>query len=568
MKLTKSGHNLLNTQFSSGEKSFTNKNLKSANLLHKIASVVSSVEEKYSKDKKKSAKFNKIFFEMLSNGYFLPNNNILESFCQNKPLFFDFLALESIDGLKNTFENLKNVVVLQENGITTSLDIRNIGLTDLEEVLKIYNASLNLVKNTDTKCGICLPVEGVQILPFVEISSGETINKLNPFVIISKNFLEAAKSGKKFSFIDFQNKKKIEKIDADKIFDKICHIIWEFGPPAIIFSDNITGFAKGDKNLCLSPDGSQITEPFEFCPTGAINMNMFVDKNTINFEKLKEIIHDSVRFLDNLIDCTQTNALEPLKIHNQHRKIGLGVMGFADMLIKLGIPYNSPKAIQIAEKLMKFINEEAHKASINLSFEKSPLLDNKNATALKKKQKTARNISITSITQTGSSSALLGVSSGITPIFAVAYIRKDQKGKEIFEWNKNLENILKKEKLFDQDLLKEILNEGTILSSQKVPESIKTLFLSAREISYEWQIKVAAACQKFTDAGVSTTITLPQSATKEDIKNAIFLSQKLKCKSVSFFRIGCKREKILPIAPEDTGRIAVTSGFSGGNPLI
>lgn len=415
-----------------------------------------------------------------------------------------------------------------------------------------------------------LPVDHPDIIEFIEAkNSPEKLNNFNLSVAVTDQFMESAKKGLKYNIRDPYTGKVSGKMSASEVLSRICRSAGEYGDPGILFIDRINKdnpTPGSGKIEATNPCGEQPLLPNESCILGSVNLSKFVKAGSIDTARLKETVHAAVRFLDNMIDINKYPLPEIEAASLARRKIGLGVMGFADMLIKLGIAYNSQKAVLAAEKVMKLVQEEAHKASQELGKERGSFPDKK-ISIYKNKAKHMRNASVTTIAPTGTLSIIAGCSSGIEPLFAVAYVRKTAEGDEFIECNGVFEEEARKAKIWSNELCKEILNEGGISQVQKISEETKKLFVSAQDISWQWHVQIAAAFQKFTDAGLSKTVNLPNTATEEDIRDVFLTAHKLKCKGITVFRAGCKKESALSIRPEDTGRIAVESEFAGGCPV-
>ena len=304
------------------------------------------------------------------------------------------------------------------------------------------------------------------------------------------------------------------------------------------------------------------------CNLGSINLSRMVEDGKINWEKLRETVRNAVNFLDNVIDANKYPLKEIEAITKANRKIGLGVMGFADMLIKLGIPYNSEEALQFAEKLMRFIEEESHKRSVEIGEERGSF-PNFEKSVWKDKYSAMRNATVTTIAPTGSISIIAGCSSGIEPIFAISFIRSVLGGTRLFETNPLFEIVAKEKGFYSAKLLEEIARTGSVQKIEGVPEDLKRIFVTALDIKPEWHIRMQAAFQKHTDNAVSKTVNLPPEATVEDVRKVFDLAWKLKCKGVTIFRYGSKPEQVLyigEIKTKETKFVAAESEYAGGCP--
>jgi ribonucleoside-diphosphate reductase alpha chain len=307
---------------------------------------------------------------------------------------------------------------------------------------------------------------------------------------------------------------------------------------------------------------------YESCNLGSINLAKMAKDKRIDWEKLKKTVHLAVHFLDNVIDVNKYPLAQIAKITKQNRKIGLGVMGFADLLLKLEIPYDSSKALKFAEKLMQFIAKEARKKSQRLA-EKRGSFPNFNKSGLKHKYKKMRNATVTTIAPTGTISIIADTSSGIEPLFAISFIRTVMEGARLLEVNKLFEQAAKKKGIYSKELMMKIARHGSLQKIYDVPGSMKKVFKTAHDISPEWHVKMQAAFQKHTDNAVSKTINMPHDSRPEDIRKAFLLAYKLKCKGLTVYRYGSKKEQVLYIGRHDgEEHVRAESEYAGGCPAI
>lgn len=336
-----------------------------------------------------------------------------------------------------------------------------------------------------------------------------------------------------------------------------------------VFDVKIPGKNAFDANgFIVHNCGEQPLLPYESCNLGSINLSRMVEDGEIRWEKLRETVRKAVHFLDNVIDANCFPLKEIEEMTKANRKIGLGVMGFADMLIKLGIPYDSLNALELAEKLMRFIDEEAHKMSMELA-EKRGSFPNFENSIWKDHYKAMRNATVTTIAPTGSISIIAGCSSGIEPIFAVSFIRNVLDGTRLFEVNPLFERIAKERGFYDARLLEEVAKTGSVQKVDGIPSDVRRIFVTALDISPEWHVRMQAAFQKYTDNAVSKTVNMPHEASVEDVRRVFELAWSLKCKGVTVFRYGCKPEQVLYIGEVKAAEkrlVSAESEYAGGCP--
>jgi len=416
--------------------------------------------------------------------------------------------------------------------------------------IEIYDAATEVIKQGGKRRGAnmgILHISHPDIVEFIKSKQKEKhLSNFNISVGVDDKFMHAVEKNQDYELIDPHNGKITRKINARALFNLICESAWKTGDPGMIFIDEINR-----KNQVPGVGRIEATNPcgevpllnYESCNLGSINLTKFVSNGKIDYEKLKMSVRDAVRFLDNVIDANNYPFIELERMALGNRRIGLGVMGFADMLALLDIPYDSEKAIEIAEKLMSFITKEAHIASELLGKEKGNFPNFKKS-IWDGKVEHMRNCACTTIAPTGTLSIIAGCSSGIEPLFALSYMREVLSGKHLFETNKIFLNRILKEGLYSEKLVEKIAKEGN-LANINLPEKIKRIFKTALEISPEQHIKIQAAFQKHTDNAVSKTINLRNDASVEDVKKAYMLAYKLKCKGITIYRYGSKPEQVL-----------------------
>jgi ribonucleoside-diphosphate reductase alpha chain len=415
--------------------------------------------------------------------------------------------------------------------------------------------------------------EGISKMPNGKGGTKNYPHKAQHELVISKENIRYF-----YQKVGFGNSHKMEKLQkAVKSYkrkmnrERFIATVNEITQSALeeVYDAKIPGINAFDANgFYVHNCGEQPLLPYESCNLGSINLSRMVEHGKISWEKLKETVRNAVHFLDNIIDANNYPLKEIEVITRANRKIGLGVMGFADMLIKLGIPYNSEEALQLAENLIKFVEEEAHKKSVEIGEERGSF-PNFEKSIWKDKYNAMRNATVTTIAPTGSISIIAGCSSGIEPIFAISFIRNVLGGTRLFETNPLFETMAKERGFYSAELLEEIARTGSVQKIGGVPEDVKELFVTALDIKPEWHIRMQAAFQKYTDNAVSKTVNMPSDATVEDVRKAYELAYKLKCKGVTVFRYGSKPEQVLyigEIKTKETKFVAAESEYAGGCP--
>ena len=338
-----------------------------------------------------------------------------------------------------------------------------------------------------------------------------------------------------------------------------------------VYDATIPGINAFDANgFYIHNCGEQPLLPYESCNLGSINLSRMVEEGKIKWEKLRETVRNAVHFLDNVVDANVYPLEEIAEITRANRKIGLGVMGFADMLIMLSVPYDSEEALKLGEQVMKFIEEEAHKKSMEIA-EARGSFPNFERSIWKDRYSAFRNATVTTVAPTGTISIIAGCSSGIEPLFAVSFMRNVLGGSRLFETNLLFEETAKARGFYSAKLLEEIARTGSVQKIAVVPEDVKRLFVTALDIDPVWHIKMQAAFQRSTDNAVSKTVNLPNDAKVEDVREIYGLAWRLKCKGVTVFRYGSKPEQVLyigEIKTKDGKFVSAQSEYAGGCPTM
>ncbi|KXB03297.1 hypothetical protein AKJ45_01940, partial [candidate division MSBL1 archaeon SCGC-AAA261F19] len=334
---------------------------------------------------------------------------------------------------------------------------------------------------------------------------------------------------------------------AREVFEKICENAWRTGDPGMVFIDEINRHnptPQVGRIEATNPCGEVPLLPNEACNLGSINLSKMVEDGGVDWDRLEEVSKRAVHFLDNVIDANSYPISEIEEMAKSNRKIGLGVMGWAEMLIELGIPYDSEKAIGLADEIMSFIAEKAREKSVELGRERGSF-PNFEGSIWNEGFDFMRNATVTSIAPTGTISIIAGCSSGIEPLFSVAFMRKVLEGEKLFEVNPWFEKIAKERDFYSGGLIEEVARGTSVQEIDEVPEDVKETFVTALEIDLEWHVRMQAAFQKHVDNAVSKTINLPSDASLDDVKRIYELAWKLNCKGITIYRYGSKSEQVL-----------------------
>ncbi len=472
------------------------------------------------------------------------------------------------DSMEGIFDSLKNAALIHKSGGGTGFSFSRlrpvksrVGTTGgvasgPVSFMKIFNTATEQVKQGGTRRGAnmgVLRVDHPDIMEFIHCKSlNRELNNFNISVAVTEAFMKAVESGGRYDLIDPRDKTRVGEADACEVYEAMIEHAWGNGDPGIIFLDRINEDnptpALGEIES-TNPCGEQPLLPMEACNLGSINLAKYVIENeqepAIDYEGLKDVIWWSVRFLDNTIDMSRYPLPEIENMVKGNRKIGLGVMGFADMLYQLKVPYNSERGLEIAEEIMAFVQKESHDASRYLAEERGVFANFEKSIFVNRENKSYRNATTTTIAPTGTLSIIAGCSSGVEPLFALSFVRRVMDNDVLAEVNPYFETIAKELGFYSHELMDRIAKKGSIQGMDEIPEEIRRIFVTAHDVTPEWHIKMQAAFQKHTDNAVSKTVNLPGDATPEDVRKVYDMAYRLGCKGVTIYRDGSKENQVL-----------------------
>lgn len=553
-------------------------------LFRRVARAIASVESKYD-SKQDIKKIEDDFYKMMSRLEFLPNTPTLMNAGTKVGQLSACFVIPIGDSLSEIFEAIKWTAIIHQSGGGTGFNfshirprgdpIKSSGGVASGPIgfMTIFDKTTEIIKQGGKRRGAnmgILRVDHPDILEFITCKSRiRFLSNFNISVAVTDKFMNSVKRNTTYPIINPRTKKVVGKLRAREVFDLIIKNAWKTGDPGIMFIDEIN---KSNPTPTLgeieatNPCGEQPLLPWESCNLGSINLSKVVFNGTINWKKLARLVQLGVRFLDNVIDANKYPAPQIEHITLANRKIGIGVMGFADALIMMNIPYNSEKALRVGKRIMKFIQHEARKTSQRLGKERGNF-PNFDQSIWRKRYRNLRNATVTTIAPTGTISIIAGCSSGIEPLFAVAYSRNVMEGARLQEVNPFFIRIAKMMGFFSADLTDKIAAKGSVQLINEIPKNVKRIFVTALDIPPEFHIKMQAAFQEYTDNAVSKTVNLPQTASPSDVKNSYLLAYKLRSKGVTVYRYNSKADQVLTIETADTRykkRVVADSEFGGG----
>ncbi len=542
-----------------------------ADLFARVAGSIAQADAVFD-DKANLKKTEKQFFKIMSNLWFLPNSPTLMNAGRRLGQLAACFVLPIEDSMDSIFETLKHTAIIHKSGGGTGFSFSKIRpANDIVQstagvssgpvsFMSVYDIATETVKQGGTRRGAnmgVLRVDHPDIEAFIQSKTDpDRLNNFNISVAVTDKFMDALEKGLEYELINPRTGDSVASVPAKQIFDMIVDSAWLSGEPGIIFIDRMNAANQTPllgKIEATNPCGEQPLLPHESCTLGSINLSAMVKGNNLNFERLKQTVRTAVHFLDNVIEINQYPLTVIERMSKHTRKIGLGVMGFADMLIKLEIPYNSDKAVEQAEMVMSCILQESRKASADLAKKRGNFPAYKDSCFNHASTPYMRNATTTTIAPTGTISIIAGVSSGIEPLFALAYTRSVLGKKKIAELHPVFAEKAKKEGFFNPGLAKVLSVTGSIRQVDQIPDNFKEIFVTAHDISTEWHIRIQSAFQKYTDNAVSKTINFSSDAMPEDIKRAYLSAYHQGCKGITVYRYGSRDRQVLNIEPAGNG---------------
>jgi ribonucleoside-diphosphate reductase alpha chain len=529
------------------------------------------------------------FYRMMRNLEFMPNSPTLMNAGTLLGQLSACFVIPVEDSIGGIFEALKDMARIHQTGGGTGFSFSHlrpqgdlVASTKGEasgpvSFMEIFDKATEVIVQGGRRRGANMGIlrcDHPDILDFIQAKlEKDRLSNFNISVGATDKFMEAVIRDRSYDLVNPRTGRKTASARARAVFDMVINAAWHTGDPGLIFLDEIN--RKSPTPMvgeieATNPCGELPLLPYESCNLASINLGKMVEGHEVHWEKLKERIAWGIRFLDNVIEVNKFPLPQIRNITLANRKIGLGVMGFADMLIRLGIPYNSPEAVHFAERLMRFFRRESIKISLSLAAERG-VFPNYEKSIYAKKGLRMRNATVNTVAPTGTISIIAGCSSGIEPLFAISFVRNVLSGTTLFEVNSDFEEAAKSRGFYSKDMIAEIAQSGSLKKIRGIPREVKRAFVTAFDVTPQEHVQIQSAFQKYTDNSVSKTINLPADATVDDVRKIYLIAHKLKCKGITIYRYGSKKEQVLSFGypktedpPDGGGPVAVDSEYSGG----
>src|SRR5436309_1560744 len=540
----------------------------------RVALSIAAGEARYGRSPAAVREIAEAFYETMIDGSFLPNSPTLMNAGKGNGLQYSACYVLPVgDSMEEIFDSVKAAAIIHKSGGGTGFAFSRLRPKDdivastggrasgPDSFLRVFNSATEAVKQGGTRRGAnmgILRVDHPDILEFIDCKLDGGITNFNISVAATDRFMDALASGGEYDLINPHTGAVTDRLSAKEVFDRIVRAAWRTGDPGMVFIDRINASpANPTPEIgvveATNPCGEQPLLPNEACNLGSLNVSKFARRNdegewSVDWDEMERVVRLAVRFLDDVIEMNPYPLPQIDATVKSNRRIGLGIMGWADLLFMMGIPYDSQEAIDLAERLMSFVKDKGHDQCAKLAEERGPFPNW--SKSIYKDVRPMRNSTVTTIAPTGTISMIAGCSSGIEPIFALAFQHrvKQPDGERVLTFvNETLQATAKARGFYSDALKEEIARRGSLHGIPGLPENAANVFKTSHDIPFEWHVRHQAAFQRYTDNGVSKTINLPNDASEEDVASAYRLAWELGCLGITVFRDGCKGEQVLNV---------------------
>jgi len=549
----------------------------------RVARAIAAAEARFGRSPAAILEVASAFYDMMVDGHFLPNSPTLMNAGKRNQLQYSACYVLPIgDSMEEIFDSVKAAAIIQQSGGGTGFAfsrlrpkndfVRSTGgrASGPVSFLKVFNAATEAVKQGGTRRGAnmgVLRVDHPDIIEFIECKLDGGISNFNISVAITDVFMEALARGGEYDLINPRTGLVTGRLSAREVFERIVRAAWRTGDPGLVFIDRINrSQANPIPELGMieatNPCGEQSLHPNDVCNLGSVNVAKFAREGNasdseLNWDELERVVRLAVRFLDDVIEVNPFPLAQINAMVKANRRIGLGIMGWADLLFTLGIPYDSERALELGDRLMAFVKEKGHDQSARLAEERGPFPNW--SRSIYRNGRPLRNAAVTTIAPTGTISMIAGCSAGIEPVFALAFehrVKGPDEERVLSFVSATFERVARERGFYSEALMAEIARHGTLEGVPGVPDDARAVFKTAHEIEYRWHVRHQAVFQRHTDNGVSKTINLPSAASTDDVANAYLLAWEEGCLGITVFRDGCKGRQVLTVGVRDEAGVA------------